>query len=339
MLAFSRKSWAASRSSEVGPLTCRVITLPLKLLISMPWPLACLTIIIDVLLWTFTADRLSLWLKNHSWLADVGGSFWAHVRTMQRFEELGDLGEGTYGIVKKCRHKASSLIVAIKKFKDCKEGRQKHMVRLSTSEQQKQLSRPPGQTVGNCRKSEVGTWSLWLTFNRQLAMVMQMLCTTCCKQSLLGISWFMMASETKRRKWNICMVMAGPQASSYPVQSRDTSFKHSWGCLPSLVMFAHKGLLKNEYIWWALHADDQDISEGGASSASHSACQPHQASRLFQSREKASSSVWVYGGDSPAGIRLVSGTDPILAIDLSHQANLSQHALYHPLSWCQISSA
>lgn len=35
---------------------------------------------------------------------------------MDRYENLGLVGEGSYGMVLKCRHKDSNQIVAIKKF-------------------------------------------------------------------------------------------------------------------------------------------------------------------------------------------------------------------------------
>ncbi|XP_042605981.1 cyclin-dependent kinase-like 5 isoform X3 [Cyprinus carpio] len=40
---------------------------------------------------------------------------------MHRFEVLGIVGEGAYGVVLKCRHKETNEIVAIKKFKDSEE--------------------------------------------------------------------------------------------------------------------------------------------------------------------------------------------------------------------------
>ena len=36
----------------------------------------------------------------------------------QNYENLGAIGEGTYGVVTKCRHKVTKEVVAIKKFKD-----------------------------------------------------------------------------------------------------------------------------------------------------------------------------------------------------------------------------
>ena len=40
---------------------------------------------------------------------------------MERYENLGLVGEGSYGMVLKCRHKESSQIVAIKKFIESEE--------------------------------------------------------------------------------------------------------------------------------------------------------------------------------------------------------------------------
>lgn len=40
---------------------------------------------------------------------------------MNKYEVLGVVGEGAYGIVLKCRNKASGEIVAIKKFKESEE--------------------------------------------------------------------------------------------------------------------------------------------------------------------------------------------------------------------------
>ena len=40
---------------------------------------------------------------------------------MEKFETLGSVGEGSYGVVLKCRHKESGQIVAIKKFLDTED--------------------------------------------------------------------------------------------------------------------------------------------------------------------------------------------------------------------------
>ena len=40
---------------------------------------------------------------------------------MNKYEVLGVVGEGAYGIVLKCRHRETGEMVAIKKFKDTDE--------------------------------------------------------------------------------------------------------------------------------------------------------------------------------------------------------------------------
>jgi cyclin-dependent kinase-like len=40
---------------------------------------------------------------------------------MNKYEVLGVVGEGAYGIVMKCRNKVTEEIVAVKKFKDSEE--------------------------------------------------------------------------------------------------------------------------------------------------------------------------------------------------------------------------
>lgn len=42
----------------------------------------------------------------------------------QAYESLGRIGEGTYGVVLKCRHKATGELVAIKKFKESDDDEQ-----------------------------------------------------------------------------------------------------------------------------------------------------------------------------------------------------------------------
>lgn len=40
---------------------------------------------------------------------------------MERYDNIGIIGEGSYGIVLKCRHRESGTIVAIKKFLESEE--------------------------------------------------------------------------------------------------------------------------------------------------------------------------------------------------------------------------
>ena len=43
---------------------------------------------------------------------------------LNNYESLGRIGEGTYGVVLKCRHRISGELVAIKKFKECDDDEQ-----------------------------------------------------------------------------------------------------------------------------------------------------------------------------------------------------------------------
>jgi cyclin-dependent kinase-like len=43
---------------------------------------------------------------------------------MNKYEVLGVVGEGAYGIVLKCRNRQTGEIVAVKKFKDSEEDEQ-----------------------------------------------------------------------------------------------------------------------------------------------------------------------------------------------------------------------
>ena len=40
---------------------------------------------------------------------------------MEKYDNLGVVGEGSYGMVLKCRHKDTGHIVAIKKFLECED--------------------------------------------------------------------------------------------------------------------------------------------------------------------------------------------------------------------------
>lgn len=42
-------------------------------------------------------------------------------RGMERYESLGVVGEGSYGVVLKCRHRETGQIVAVKKFLESDE--------------------------------------------------------------------------------------------------------------------------------------------------------------------------------------------------------------------------
>lgn len=42
-------------------------------------------------------------------------------RRMNKFEVIGQIGEGTYGVVLKCRNRLTGQVVAIKKFKETED--------------------------------------------------------------------------------------------------------------------------------------------------------------------------------------------------------------------------
>ncbi|KAI8849180.1 kinase-like domain-containing protein [Chytridium lagenaria] len=58
---------------------------------------------------------------------------------MDCYEKIGPIGEGTYGMVMKCRHKDTGLIVAIKKFKESEDDLQIRKTALREVRMLKQL--------------------------------------------------------------------------------------------------------------------------------------------------------------------------------------------------------
>ena len=52
-----------------------------------------------------------------------------HGVLLQVYENLGKIGEGTYGIVLKCRHRVSRELVAIKRFRQGEEDEQARNIR------------------------------------------------------------------------------------------------------------------------------------------------------------------------------------------------------------------
>ena len=59
------------------------------------------------------------WKHSHSWShGDENNSLQKdHLKfRMEKYDNLGMVGEGSYGMVMKCKHKESGQIVAIKKF-------------------------------------------------------------------------------------------------------------------------------------------------------------------------------------------------------------------------------
>ncbi|KAI9007356.1 kinase-like domain-containing protein [Gaertneriomyces semiglobifer] len=58
---------------------------------------------------------------------------------MEYYEKIGPIGEGTYGVVMKCRHKETGQIVAIKKFKESEDDLQIRKTALREVRMLKQL--------------------------------------------------------------------------------------------------------------------------------------------------------------------------------------------------------
>ena len=68
---------------------------------------------------------------------------------MECYEKIAPIGEGTYGMVMKCRHKETGQIVAIKKFKESEEGID------IIDELQRKLENAPTQTMKDKFESEM----------------------------------------------------------------------------------------------------------------------------------------------------------------------------------------
>lgn len=58
---------------------------------------------------------------------------------MEKYENLGMVGEGSYGVVIKCRHKESGQVVAIKKFLDTEDDRTVKKIAMREIRMLKQL--------------------------------------------------------------------------------------------------------------------------------------------------------------------------------------------------------
>ena len=59
---------------------------------------------------------------------------------MDKYENLGMIGEGSYGMVMKCRHKESKQLVAIKKFLETEEDKMVKKIALREVRMLKQVS-------------------------------------------------------------------------------------------------------------------------------------------------------------------------------------------------------
>lgn len=77
-----------------------------------------------------SAESFQIWDEMHVFISDSVEISETHhpkrhcVYQMEFYDKIGPIGEGTYGVVMKCRHKESGQIVAIKKFKESEEDQQ-----------------------------------------------------------------------------------------------------------------------------------------------------------------------------------------------------------------------
>ena len=70
------------------------------------------------------------------------------VLPLQAYKNLGTIGEGTYGIVLKCRHKETGQVVAIKQFKKTDEDKKVWQQKYSNARFQRRWSHARVQIVG-----------------------------------------------------------------------------------------------------------------------------------------------------------------------------------------------
>ncbi|XP_022111377.1 cyclin-dependent kinase-like 5 isoform X2 [Acanthaster planci] len=80
---------------------------------------------------------------------------------MNKYEVLGIVGEGAYGVVLKCRHKESGQIVAVKKFKDSEDN---EGVRRTTLRELKVLRQLKQENIVELREAFRRRGKLYLVF-------------------------------------------------------------------------------------------------------------------------------------------------------------------------------
>ena len=80
---------------------------------------------------------------------------------MNKYEVLGIVGEGAYGVVLKCRHKETEEIVAIKKFKDSEENKDVHR---TTRRELKVLKALKAENIVDLREAFTRRGKLYLVF-------------------------------------------------------------------------------------------------------------------------------------------------------------------------------
>lgn len=75
---------------------------------------------------------------------------------MEKYENLGMIGEGSYGMVMKCRHKESKQLVAIKKFLETEEDK---MVKKIALREVRMLKVCKNKTLAFCINHDIKTRS------------------------------------------------------------------------------------------------------------------------------------------------------------------------------------
>lgn len=116
---------------------------------------------------------------------------------MEKYENLGLVGEGSYGMVMKCRHKESDQIVAIKKFIESEDDKMVKKIALREIRMLKvsfdNLFEVSVTTLFTVREHSCQLCSLYLSllFFSLNMMVIRALCCVARKDALLDIDVFL----------------------------------------------------------------------------------------------------------------------------------------------------
>ncbi|EYC19826.1 hypothetical protein Y032_0023g738 [Ancylostoma ceylanicum] len=88
------------------------------------------------------SERYSLLMYYHDGIILYQGGVRRKVEAMEKYEKLGKIGEGSYGVVYKCRNRDNGQIVAIKKFVETEDDPQIKKIALREIRMLKQLKHP-----------------------------------------------------------------------------------------------------------------------------------------------------------------------------------------------------
>jgi serine/threonine protein kinase len=83
---------------------------------------------------------------------------------MDSYEKIGPIGEGTYGVVMKCRHKETGLIVAIKKFKESEDDLQIRKTALREVRMLKVYQQPTHSVFPNSTQLTHSEYTMFIYF-------------------------------------------------------------------------------------------------------------------------------------------------------------------------------